>query len=259
MRGLLGGWYASRQAPRRGVAAGRRGAPVDFNWDVRPILSDNCFRCHGPDEKSRQADLRLDTARGRVCGAAPAGHVRGRARQAGREPADLPRHARERRRADAAAGHEQGADAASRSRSCGRGSRRARSTSRTGRSSRRSKAAAPAVPRAARRDRQRHRPVRRQARLEREGLTLSPQADKETLINRVTLTLTGLPPTLAEVDAFLKDTSPSAYEKLVDRLLASPAYGEHMASSGSTSRGTPRATASSTTCTTGCSGRIATG
>ena len=67
-----------------------------------------------------------------------------------------------------------------------------------------------------------------QARLDREGLKLSAPADKETLINRVTLTLTGLPPTLAEVDAFLKDTSPQAYEKLVDRLLASTAYGEHV-------------------------------
>ena len=67
------------------------------------------------------------------------------------------------------------------------------------------------------------------SRLQREGLDLSREADKETLINRVSLTLTGLPPTLDEVDAFLKDASPSAYEKLVDRLLASPAYGERMA------------------------------
>ncbi len=66
-------------------------------------------------------------------------------------------------------------------------------------------------------------------RLQREGLDLSREADKETLINRVSLTLTGLPPTLDEVDAFLKDASPGAYEKLVDRLLASPAYGERMA------------------------------
>ena len=67
------------------------------------------------------------------------------------------------------------------------------------------------------------------ARLEKEGLTPSPEADKTTLIRRVTLDLTGLPPTPAEVDAFLADKSPDAYEKVVDRLLASPRYGEHMA------------------------------
>jgi hypothetical protein len=67
------------------------------------------------------------------------------------------------------------------------------------------------------------------ARLARESLQPSKEAGKATLINRVTLTLTGLPPTLAEVDAFLADNSPNAYEKVVDRLLASPAYGENMA------------------------------
>src|SRR5262249_2304505 len=67
------------------------------------------------------------------------------------------------------------------------------------------------------------------ARLEREGLRPSPEAPRETLIRRVTLDLTGLPPTPAEVDAFLADTSPAAYEKVVDRLLASPRYGERMA------------------------------
>ena len=62
------------------------------------------------------------------------------------------------------------------------------------------------------------------ARLERQGLTPSPEADRTTLLRRVTLDLTGLPPTPAEVDAFLADPSPDAYEKVVDRLLASPRY-----------------------------------
>src|SRR5262249_49915533 len=61
------------------------------------------------------------------------------------------------------------------------------------------------------------------------GLAASPEADQATLIRRVTLDLTGLPPTLQEVDDFLGDTSPDAYEKLVERLLASPRYGEKVA------------------------------
>jgi len=67
------------------------------------------------------------------------------------------------------------------------------------------------------------------ARLEREGRKPSPPADKVTLLRRVTLDLTGLPPAPAETDSFLKDTSPDAYEKRVDQLLSSPHYGERMA------------------------------
>ena len=67
------------------------------------------------------------------------------------------------------------------------------------------------------------------ARLAKEGLKPQPEAPKETLIRRVTLDLTGIPPTTAEVDAFLADKSPNAYEKVVDRVLSSPRYGEHMA------------------------------
>jgi mono/diheme cytochrome c family protein len=64
------------------------------------------------------------------------------------------------------------------------------------------------------------------ARLEKEGLTPSPEADRVTLLRRLSLDLIGLPPTIAEVDAFLNDKSPNAYEKQVERLLASPHYGE---------------------------------
>jgi hypothetical protein len=67
------------------------------------------------------------------------------------------------------------------------------------------------------------------SRLEREGLKPSPEAEKTTLLRRVTLDLTGLPPTPAELDAFLADKSSTAYEKVVDRLLRSPRYGERMA------------------------------
>src|SRR6185295_4099097 len=64
------------------------------------------------------------------------------------------------------------------------------------------------------------------AQLEKAGLSPAPEADRLTLIRRVTFDLIGLPPTPAEIDAFLKDTSADAYEKLVERLLASPHYGE---------------------------------
>ena len=67
------------------------------------------------------------------------------------------------------------------------------------------------------------------ARLDREGLRPSPEADKVTLLRRVTYDLTGLPPTPAEIDAFVADRSPDAYDKRVDALLASPHYGERMA------------------------------
>ena len=67
------------------------------------------------------------------------------------------------------------------------------------------------------------------AKLRPHKLSLAPEADRRTLIRRLTFNLTGLPPTPTEVKAFLKDASPRAYENLIDRLLASPAYGEHWA------------------------------
>ncbi|MSV36147.1 MAG: DUF1549 domain-containing protein, partial [Bryobacterales bacterium] len=67
------------------------------------------------------------------------------------------------------------------------------------------------------------------ARLDREGLKPAPQADRATLLRRVSFDLTGLPPAPAELDAFIADKSANTYEKVVDRLLASPRYGERMA------------------------------
>jgi mono/diheme cytochrome c family protein len=201
--------------------------PIDYNWDVRPILSENCFQCHGPDEKSRRAGLRLDQVEGatRVLNEQSGRRaiVPGNPDQselirrvtnpnvAARMPPaqtnkTLTPEKIETLRRWIAAGAQYKPHWSFIS------------------------PARPAPPQIAV-----HAPpltdidrfvVRT---LQKEGLQLSPEADKETLINRVTLVLTGLPPTLAEVDAFLKDVSPNAYEKVVDRLLASSAYGEHMA------------------------------
>ena len=67
------------------------------------------------------------------------------------------------------------------------------------------------------------------ARLAEKGLTVAPEADRRTLLRRVTFDLTGLPPTPADIEAFLNDPSPTAYEPVIDRLLSSPAYGERWA------------------------------
>ena len=95
-------------------------------------------------------------------------------------------------------------------------------------------------------------------RLDREGLAPSPEADPETLVRRVYLDLTGLPPTPEEVDAYLEDERPDRFERLVDQLLQSPSFGEHMADSGSTPPDTATPTASTSTTSARC-GPSATG
>jgi hypothetical protein len=215
---------ASAQAPVTPAAAPVT-RPVDYNWDVRPILSDYCFRCHGPDEKGRQAGLRLDTAEGAYAALRRPGTF-----------AIVPGKPEESqmifRITHANAVVRMPPQAANKVLSpqqieilrawIAQGAQYKPHWAFTAPQ----KAAVPAVGPGPSVLNDIDRFV--QARLDREGLKLSAPADKETLINRVTLTLTGLPPTLAEVDAFLKDTSPDAYEKLVDRLLASSAYGEHV-------------------------------
>ncbi|HEY6509595.1 MAG TPA: DUF1549 domain-containing protein, partial [Vicinamibacterales bacterium] len=218
------------------VVAGRGQQPatavasrvVDYNWDVRPILSENCFRCHGPDEKSRRAGLRLDLADSAY--AALAGRAVRYAVVPGKpDDSEVIRRVTHQtpalRMPPTASNKVLSAEQIETLRLwIAQGAQYkphwAYITP--------VKPAVPQVRAAARGATDIDRFV--MSRLEREGLQSSPQADRETLINRVTLGLTGLPPTLAQVDAFLKDTSPTAYEKVVDRLLASPAYGERMAS-----------------------------
>jgi hypothetical protein len=185
---------------------------IAFNESIRPILSDHCFTCHGPDTANRQANLRFD-------------------------------------RPDAARGFESeilrriaSTDDAERMPPPGSG--KPRLTAREIELVRQWIAQGmpwqpfwsfippqrPALP--VTKDPSWPRNAIDRfilARLERESLRPSPEADKRILIRRVSLDLTGLPPTPAEVEAFLADQSSGAYETVVDRLLASPRYGERMA------------------------------
>jgi len=214
----------SAQVPAAAPAAAAR--PVDFNWDVKPILSDNCFRCHGPDEKARRANLRLDQAESAYAA------LTGRTERHAIVPGD-PDHSELIARITAETPARRMPPASSN-----------KTLSEEQVETLRRWIAQGAVykPHWAYITPRLTSPPTASGpsplgnidrfivdRLKREGLSLSAEADKETLINRVTLTLTGLPPTLTEVDEFLKDRSPRAFEHVVDRLLASPHYGEHMA------------------------------
>ncbi len=186
--------------------------PVAFNHNIRPILSEHCFTCHGPDAANRQANLRLDLPNG----------------ARGLESEIL------RRIASADDGERMPPP----------GSGKARLVASEIELVRRWIAQGmpwqpfwsfippkrPALP-VIKSTSWPKNPIDRfiLARLERESLRPSPEADKAILIRRVSLDLTGLPPTPADVDAFLADQSLSAYETVVDRLLASPRYGERMA------------------------------
>ncbi len=200
---------------------GRAEEPIRFDRDVRPILSDRCFHCHGPDAHDRHGDLRLDRPDG------PEGSHRFAIKPGSPEESELwqrvtaegvermpPPESAKKPLSDAEKlvirrWIEQGAEyedfwafVAPRS---------------------------PDLPEVDDERFSRH-PIDRLVlgRLRSEGLAPSPAADRRTLIRRLSFDLTGLPPTRAEVHHFLADTSPDAYERLVDRLLAKPQYGEHM-------------------------------
>lgn len=205
-------------------AAGAVAASVEFNRDIRPILADACFHCHGPDKTKRKAKLRLDTEEGAFAELRDGGKTIVPGKPAQSElfqritikddaqrmpPASSNRHLNDRQIELVRRWIEQGAKWQNHW-----------SLMPPGR---------PDLP-GVKNVRWGRNPIDVfiLARLEREGMAPSPEADKTTLIRRVTLDLTGLPPTLTEVDAFLADSSPNAYEKVVDRLLQSPRFGERM-------------------------------
>jgi mono/diheme cytochrome c family protein len=209
--------------PVRGTEPATADPPdkVDFNRDIRPIFADACYQCHGPDKGHRKAGLRLDTREG-IFGKRES-IVAGKPQMSElylRLVSDDPAE----RMPQAAANKtltgkqialvkkwiEQGAEF--------KGHWAYVKPSR------------PAVPAAEEPGFVRN-PVDRFVLdgLKKVDLEHAPEADRVTLIRRLSFDLTGLPPTRAEVDAYLADRSPDAYEKVVDRLLASPHYGERMA------------------------------
>ncbi len=199
-------------------------AAVEFNRDIRPVLSDKCLACHGADAAAKKIRLRLDSE-----AAAKADLGGKRAVVEGRpEESELIRRVANANKAlrmpPAHTGHSlSDAEIATLRQWIAEGARWEKHWSFLAPE----RPAPPAVSDAAW--------VRNPidsfvlARLDKEGLKPRPEASKETMLRRVTLDLTGLPPSLAEIDAFLADRSPKAYERAVERLLGSQRYGERMA------------------------------
>jgi mono/diheme cytochrome c family protein len=196
--------------------------PVNFAREILPLLSENCFTCHGPDEKARKGKLRLDTQDGAFRKNDPV-IIAGKSKESevvkrvsSKDPEEMMPPPKSKKTLTAkqiellSRWIDQGAP--------------------WGKHWAFEAPVRPEPPAVANKAWAKN-PIDQfvLARLEKEGLKPSPEAAKETLIRRVTLDLTGLPPTPAEVDAFLADNAPDAYEKLVDRMLASPRYGERMA------------------------------
>ena len=196
--------------------------PPNFSRDILPILSDNCFACHGPDAKSRQADLRLDQQEGAlrtekpivVPGKSGESELMKRLLSADADTVmPPPKSGRKITAAQIQLLKSWIDDGAKWGKHWAFQSIRR-----------------PPVPSIENQKSKNENPIDTfvRARLEREGLAPSPEAPKHTLIRRVTLDLTGLPPSLEELDAFVADQSPDAYETVVDRLLKSPRFGERM-------------------------------
>jgi len=197
---------------------------VDFRRQILPLLSNNCFECHGPDKKARKAKLRLDEKdsvfaelrsgeTGIVAGKSTESEIFARIATDDEDdlmpPPDSGKKLTKKEIELIRRWIDEGADWSG---------HWAFETPKK-----------PEVPKAQKSWRVANSvDAFIQSRLAENGLALEDPADKETLIRRVTLDLTGLPPTIAEIDAFLADKSDKAYERLVDRRLASEKYAEHM-------------------------------
>ena len=214
---LLAGFHAP---------AADRPAAIDFGRDIRPILSDNCFTCHGPDKDKRKAGLRLDTKEDAFKKLDSGGYaiVPGKPDQSRllaviTLPPDDDDHMPPTKTGKKLSAAQvdllrrwivQGAKWA------GHWSYVAPER--------------PAVPTVKNKKWARNDVDRFiLAALEKSGLKPNAEADRYTLIRRLSLDLIGLPPTVQEVDDFIADKSPNAYEKVVERLLASPHFGERLA------------------------------
>jgi hypothetical protein len=218
---LIGSWFFLTLPP----AARTEDTRINFDRDIRPILSNNCFKCHGPDEKHRRAKLRFDRRDGALAELKSGNRavVPGKLAESSLVARITAANPEERMPPPSSGKTLNQGQIELLKRWIDEGAEYRDHWSFI-------PLRRPLLP-----------PVKRAAfvanpidrfvlaRLEGEGLRPSPPADPITLIRRVTYDLTGLPPTPAEVDAFLADHSPQAYERLVDRLLDSPRYGEHMA------------------------------
>ena len=211
------------------VAAAASGKVIDYARDVAPVLRDNCVTCHGPSQQ--QSQLRLDSRtlalRGGLSGKVI---VPGRSSESllvrrlrGQVTPRMP-FQKDALRADEIAVLQAWIDAGA------PGPDDAPSDVKVATHWSYLKPVRPAVPAVADAGWVKN-PIDAfvLARLQKDGLAPSAEADRETLLRRVSLDLIGLPPTLLEIDAFVADQSPDAYEKVVDRLLASPHYGERWA------------------------------
>ena len=193
---------------------------VDFDRQVRPILSDNCFACHGPDEKQRMLGIHFDTKEGAF--AKPGVIVPGDSAHS-KMYLRISNPNEAMRMPPVSSGHKlTPAQIDTIKAWIDSGAKWETHWSFV-------PPVRPELP-AVKNESWVRTPIDRfvLARLEKENLAPSPETDTATLLRRVTFDLTGLPPTPAELNAFLADTSSNAYEKVVDRLLASPHYGERM-------------------------------